>query len=314
MDQVKHPYLQLHLAVFLFGFTAILGKLISLDQYNLVWHRMWIAGIAYFLIPGVLQAFRKLEKRDYWRFGFIGVLVAVHWVTFYGSIKIGNSASLTLACFGTITMFTAFLEPILTKARLKKRELLLSLLILAGLWFVYQARPEEEAKGIGNYSMAIVWGVLSSAIASLFSVLSKKWIPGKDTRTVSSIQLLSGFLFLSVFIPLGSYLIPGIVQVAEFQFLPSREDVFYLILLSLLCTTLAFVLELNALKKVTAFVANLVINLEPIYGIIMAALIFKEHKSLNLYFYSGTLLILISVFLHPIINRYLARNGHKQHH
>lgn len=310
MDDVKRPYLQLHLAVFLFGFTAILGKMISLDQYNLVWHRMWVAGIAYFFVPGVLRSFQKLDFRDVKRFSLIGVLVAIHWVTFYGSIKIGNSASLTLACFGTITMFTAFLEPILTKSRLKKRELLLSLLILFGLWLVYKAKPEGEVSGMGNYSLAIVWGVLSSAIASLFSVLSKKWVPGKDTRTIASIQLLSGFLFLSIFIPVVSYLNPVLVNVSNFQFIPSFWDGVYLILLSLICTTLAFVLELNALKKVTAFVANLVINLEPIYGIVMAAVIFKEHKFLNMFFYAGTILILMSVFLHPVINKILSKNEH----
>lgn len=300
MDEVKHPYLQLHLAVFLFGFTAILGKLISLDQYNLVWQRMWIAGVAYFLLPGVLASFKKFSLLDYKRFGLIGVLVAIHWVTFYGSIKIGNSASLTLACFGTITMFTAFLEPLLTRSKFKINEVGISVLILVGLYFVYLAKPKENAT---NFDLAIVWGVFSSFVAAVFSVLNKKWVPGKNTKTVSSVQLLSGFVFLTILIPVAGSIEPSWVNLTNFQFLPSGEDIFYLVLLSVLCTTVAFVFELNALKHVTAFVANLVINLEPVYGIIMAALFFQEHKVLNTYFYIGALIILASVFLHPILGR-----------
>lgn len=307
MEEVKHPYLQLHLAVFLFGFTAILGKLITLDQYNLVWQRMWIAGVAYFFVPGVLRSFKKFNKKDFLRFALIGVLVAIHWVTFYGSIKIGNSASLTLACFGTITMFTAILEPIMTRSNFKRKEFAISLLVLLGLYFVYLAKPKDEMAL--NFNMAIAWGIFSSFIAAVFSVLNKKWIPGKNTMTASSVQLISGFLFLSLFIPVMGNLAPTIVPLAGFQFIPGNWDIVYLILLSILCTTLAFVFELNALKHVTAFVANLVINLEPVYGIIMAALFFSEHKVLNTYFYIGATIIMLSVFIHPILRRLNTRRN-----
>jgi drug/metabolite transporter (DMT)-like permease len=302
VEEVKHPYLQLHIAVFLFGFTAILGKYISLDQYNLVWQRMWIAGIAYFFVPGVLRSFRKLSKVDFLRFALIGVLVAIHWVTFYGSIKIGDSASLTLACFGTITLFTAILEPIMTKSNFKKKEFGISLLVLLGLYFVYLAKPKDETAS--NFNLAIVWGILSSFIAAVFSVLNKKWIPGKNTMTVSSVQLISGFLFLSALLPLLDLLIPSFYSMSNFQLIPSGADIISLLVLSILCTTLAFVFELNALKHVSAFVANLVINLEPVYGIIMAAVFFSEHKMLIIYFYIGATIIMLSVFLHPILGRF----------
>ena len=128
---------------------------------------MWIAGVAYFFIPGVLRSFKKFTKVDFLRFALIGVLVAIHWVTFYGSIKIGDSASLTLACFGTITLFTAILEPIMTKSSFKKKEFGISLLVLIGLYFVYLAKPKNETAS--NFNLAIIWGVFSSFVAAVFS-------------------------------------------------------------------------------------------------------------------------------------------------
>ena len=198
-------------------------------------------------------------------------------------------------------MFTALIEPILTKRKFNSLELLMGGFILVGLYFVYLAKPDNEMAK--NFNMAIAWGIFSSFVAAVFSVLNMKWIPGKDTRTVSSIQLLSGFFFLCIALPVLGMAFPTTIDLSGFQFLPNLSNSVYLIILSILCTTLAFVLELNALKRISAFVANLVINLEPIYGIIMAALFFKEHKVLNIYFYIGACIILASVFLHPVLVR-----------
>ena len=131
----QKAYIQLHIAVFLFGFTAILGKLITLEQTALVWNRLWIAIVGLLFIPGALSGIRKIKRINILRFSGIGVIVALHWLTFYGSIKIGNSASVTLACLATSTLFTSLLEPLITKSKFQWIELLLGLLVIVGIVF-----------------------------------------------------------------------------------------------------------------------------------------------------------------------------------
>lgn len=296
MTPIKKAYLQLHAAVFIFGFTAIIGKLISIGHFNLVWHRMWITALVFMLLPKFGSALRTLKKADILKFVGIGILVAVHWFTFYGSIKIGDSASLTLACFGLTAMFTSLLEPVIHKRKFSFLEIILGLLALTGIVIITMSNPEQE-KNMGNYEKAIVWGVFSTFIAALFSTLNAKYISGKDSRAVAFVELSSGWLFLSLLLPL--------IGLQSFVFIPSWADIIWILILAVVCTNLAFVLNLNAMKYVSAFTANLAINLEPVYGILLAAMIFKEHNNLNLSFYIGSGIILLGVFLHPVLKRKL---------
>ena len=164
----KKAYIQLHIAVLLFGFTAILGKLILLNESALVWHRLWISVGGLIFLRGTIAGIRKLSKQDLLRFSGIGCLVILHWLTFYGSIKIGNSASIALACLSTTTLFTSILEPIITRSKFNKIEILLGLFVIVGIYFVSQ---------VGEfYYLAIVVGLISAFFASLFSTLNKKYI------------------------------------------------------------------------------------------------------------------------------------------
>lgn len=285
----QKAYLQLHLAVFLFGFTAILGKLITLEQTALVWNRLWIAVLGLVFIPGVLKGVRSIKKSNLLIFSGIGVVVALHWLTFYGSIKVGNSASVTLACLATSALFTSILEPIITKSKFQIIEMLLGLLVIIGIYFL---------SGVGEaYHWAIIIGITSAFLASLFSTLNKKYITGQNSLSVSAIELAAGFVFITLCYPLLQSFFP------QPQWFPSGNDWWWLMLLGLLCTSLAFALALEALKVVTAFISNLSINLEPIYGILMAIVLFKENDQLNFNFYLGTAIILLAVLLHPIITR-----------
>jgi len=294
----KKAYLQLHLAVFLFGFTAILGKLISLEQTALVWNRLWIAVLGLVFIPGVLKGIRQIKRNNLLIFSGIGVLVALHWLTFYGSIKLGNSASVTLACLATASLFTSILEPLITKSKFQWVELILGLLVIIGIYFL---------SGVGEaYYWAIIVGLISALLASLFSVFNKKYITGQNSISVSVIELFAGFLFITIAYPLLQMLFP------QPQWFPTGYDWIWLLILGLLCTSLAFVLSMEALKELSAFISNLSINLEPVYGIVLAIWLLNEDADLNFDFYLGTTIILFSVILHPVITRIQNRKSRAQ--
>lgn len=289
MQSRTRAYLQIHIAVLLFGITAILGKLISLEAFGLVWNRLWISCLVLFFIPGVAIALKKLNRREILRFAGIGALICTHWVTFYGSIKLGNNASITLACLATTTLFTSFLEPLITKSKFQPAEVFIGGLVIIGIYLI---------TGVGSaYYPAIVTGLISAFFAALFSVLNKKYIGQHPTLSISLLELGSGFILLSLFILLLGLGGPSV------NLTPKPSDWIYLFILSVFCTSLAFVLSLSALKELSAFISNLTINLEPVYGIILAALIFKEGDQLNSDFYLGTAIILLSVFLHPYLVR-----------
>ncbi|MFY0643952.1 MAG: DMT family transporter [Bacteroidia bacterium] len=290
MNNKQKAYLQMHIAVFLFGFTAILGKLITLQEIALVWNRLWIAVLGLIFIPGAIRGIMQIPPKRILVFAGIGVLVALHWITFYGSIKIGNSASITLACFATTALFTSILEPLITKSKFKWIELLLGLLIIFGIYLL---------SGVGEfYYKAIAVGLISAFLAALFSVLNKKYIIGYNSISISAIELLSGFLFISLMFPFLTTLMP------QEQWIPSSVDWIWILCLGLLCTSFAYVLALNSLKELSAFVASLSINLEPVYGILLAILLLNESQDLNRSFYMGTAIILLAVLLYPLISRY----------
>ncbi len=307
--ELKRAYLQLHIAVFIFGFTAILGKLISCDHFTLVWHRMWLAAAGFFLIPGFISVLRKTELKDFIKLAGIGVLVAIHWLTFYGSIKIGKSASLTLGCFGLTSTFTSVLEPLIYRKRFVMLDVLLGLLALAGICIIAWYTPEETEE-TGYYGLAIAVGVFSTFVAALFSTINSTMASRIDTKVMSFAELGGGFLFLCLLLVSGLN-IDEILPVNEFRLIPLTDspqlisgryaDMLWIALLALVCTNVAFVMNLNAMKKVSAFTANLAINLEPVYGIILAALILKEHKYLTPQFYVGAGIILLSVIIHSIL-------------
>lgn len=309
--ELKKAYLQLHVAVFIFGFTAILGKLISSDHFTLVWHRMWLASAGFLLVPGFLRALSKTPVRELLKLSGIGVMVAIHWITFYGSIKIGNSASLTLGCFGLTSMFTSVLEPLIYKSKFNVTDILLGLLAGVGIAIIAVFTPEDQDGG--NYGLAIMVGIFSTFMAALFSTINSTLTRKIDTRVMSFAELAGGFLFLCLILLIGSDM-TNVLPLDKFMLIPLSSDpqiipsvyadIIWIALLALVCTNVAFVLNLNAMKKVSAFTANLVINLEPVYGIALAALILKEHKYLTPQFYLGAGIILLSVVLHTLLKRY----------
>ncbi len=296
----------LHIAVFLWGFTAILGKLISYGSFNLVWHRMLITAAVYFCIPAVWKGITPLNKKDWLIFLGIGVIVAFHWLTFYGSIKLGNSASLTLACLGSASFFSALLDPLINRKSLQARELLLGLLVVCGILIIHGSFQAKDGVKT-HYTMAILTGIVSAALAALFTALNKRNIERASSLSISAIEMLAGAVLLSVVFPVMAD--ASAVWIPEYNPESDNYDLLWVLLLSLVCTNLTFYLGTVALKEISAFTANLSVNLEPIYGIILGALIFKEHASLNIQFYLGAALILVSVFLQTFLEYRQRKNN-----
>jgi len=294
---MRKAYIQLHIAVFLFGFTAILGKLITLPEISLVWWRLLITCTSIVLIPGVVKAVRQLSKAQLLRLSGIGIIVACHWVTFYGSIKFAN-VSVALSCFATTSFFTSILEPLIRKQPFKVYELLLGLVVIPGMFLIFTF-------GGLNYITGISMGLVSALLASLFSVLNKQIVDDIDPLPITLVELGAGMLFLT---PLVPFYLDWLGSTA---FIPVGMDIVYLLLLALLCTTLAYVLSLLALQKLSAFANTLTINLEPIYGIVLSWFFFQEHKEMSLGFYLGSFLIIMAVFAHPFLRTYFEKGKDK---
>jgi len=287
---VRKAYFELHIAVFLFGFTAILGKLISLEELPLVWYRLLLTGPGLLLI--ILWSGRnlKIPFKEIRQLSGIGILVSLHWLTFYGSIKASN-ASVTLSCLAATTLFTSVLEPLITGRKFRWFEAGISLCIIAGIYMIFTFQK--------MYVSGIILGLISAFFAALFSVLNKKLIKGKDTYVVTFYELGTGWLFLTLLIPVYFYFQP------EMNWQPSNMDWLWLIVLAWLCTVLAYTLSLNALRYISAFTSNLTINLEPVYGIVLAWLLLNENEQLETGFYIGTGIILLSVGLYPLLKKWL---------
>lgn len=305
-------HIYIHISVFLWGFTAILGKLISYGSLQLVWHRMLITAAVYFCIPSVWKLVRNSPKKTLIRLFLIGIIVAAHWLTFYGSIKLGNSVSITLACLGSASFFTAIFEPLLTGKSFQTKEIASGLIVVFGVALISFSLPETRNSDL-SYPMAIGIGVLSAALAALFSTLNKKYIQDAHPLSISSIEMLSGALILTAVMALFSpqellsipSFKPELFDIHNLQ--NGALDLLWLLLLAVLCTNLTFYLATIALNQLSAFTSNLTINLEPVYGIILGILIFKENQELNAKFYLGTFIILCAIF----VNIYSQRKKRK---
>ena len=293
MTAAQRAQLQIHFCVLLWGFTAILGKLISLAALPLVWWRMLIVVAVLALLPRVWRGLNAMPLRRIGAYAGVGVLVALHWLTFYGSIKLAN-ASVAATCMALATVFTALIEPWLTGRRFSKRELALGIAVLPGVALVVGG----VAPGM---RLGIVVGAISAVFVSVFSSLNKRLVHHADPLTVTMIELGAGTLALTLLAPMMPMLFPAFDGVLFA--IPGTHDVAYLLLLSLVCTLLPFALALIALRHMSAFSAQLAINLEPVYAILLAIVLLGEQRQLSAQFYLGVAIILLAVMVHPLVSR-----------
>ena len=286
---------QIHFCVILWGFTAILGKLITLQALALVWWRMLIVVVALVLVPTVWRGLRAMPPRLIAAYAGIGCLVALHWLTFYGAIKLAN-ASVAATCMGVGPAFLALVEPWLTRKRFDARELALGVLVIPGVVLVAGGVPASMHLGLGV-------GILSALLVALFGALNKRLVEHADPLTVTGVELGAGTLLLTVLAPLLPHEGPLLP-------LPDLHDLTLLLVLSIGCTLLPYTVALAALRKLSAFYVQLATNLEPVYAIALAIVLLGEQRELGLMFYLGVAIILMSVFAHPV----LARTGKRVEH
>lgn len=291
LTQNQTAYLQIHVAVILFGFTAILGDLIQLPAVVLVWWRVLITSVSLMFFLKFGKTLIQIPAKQIRAYIIIGILIGLHWICFYGAIKLSN-ASIALVCMSTTSLFTSLIEPIFFRTKVNKLELILAASVIPGMLLIVNNINTEYITG--------VWvGLASALLAAIFSTLNKVNIKGADPYSISFIELSSAWMMISLL--LGVMWIFG--YQAETFLPPDISDWVYLIILALLCTTLAQVLTLKSLHHLSAFAVNLVINLEPVYGILMAIFILNDHKELSPLFYLGGGIILLSVMLYPYLHK-----------
>lgn len=268
------------------GFTGIFGKLITLNEGLLVWYRVFFSFIWLFFILKLFRVKTAIPVRNKFNIAKVGMLITLHWVFFYGSIKYSN-ISIGVVCFCLTSFFTAILEPIINRKKFVVTELLLSMLTLLGIALIFHFDA--------SYQVGIAIGVVSSLFGALFTIYNERLVKHYDSKVINYYQMMGGTIGLGVLMPLYLYFFP----VA--QFIPSLTDTGYLLLLSLFCTVGLYVMFAESLKRIPAFTVNLSFNLEPIYSIIMAFLFFDEGKEVNASFYVGLFFVMASVVLQTII-------------
>lgn len=290
-DKLK-SYLHFHVIVFIWGFTAILGALISLDATPLVWYRMLMA--SGFILLWILWKKKKLrlDRRTLLVMLAAGLVIAAHWLTFFGAIKVSN-VSITLAMLSTGAFFTSILEPIFYKRKVIGYEIMFGILVILGLYIIFQVETD--------YLTGILLALCSAFLSAVFSLINGKLAQREDPAVISFYELLTGALAITVFLGWSTFFGgEGAGFSAEF-FQVSTTDWMYLLLLASVCTAYAFIASVAVMKHLSPYTIMLTINLEPIYGIVLAFLIFGSEEKMNPAFYYGALLILSTVILNGIL-------------
>jgi drug/metabolite transporter (DMT)-like permease len=281
--QERHALLQIHFCVVLWGFTAILGKLISLPALDLVWWRMLIVVLVLTAWPPLWRELRRADPATLAVFGGIGVLVALHWLTFYGAIKLSN-ASVAASCMAVGPLFLAVVEPWIARRPFDARELVVGIVALPGVALVVGGTPSGMQAGLAV-------GILSAFLVAIFGSLNKRYVERGSPLLVTAVELAAGVVFLTV-VSLAWH------GSGPWTPLPHGRDTWLLAALALGCTLLPFALALRALRHTSAFTAQLAVSLEPVYAIVLAIVLLGEQRELTAAFYAGVALILFAVFAH----------------
>lgn len=283
-DKLKN-YLHLHFLVLIAGFTAILGELISIEAIPLVWYRMTIAGILMFLFIKFKKMSLKVPLKAVIRFSIAGVIIALHWITFFAAIKASN-ISITLAMFSTGAFFASLIEPLFYKRKIIGYEIIFGFIVIAGVVLITQTELQ--------YLLGIALGISSALFSTLFAVLNGQFVKNYKASVISFYEFVSGVLFMSIFIAFTG---DGF-DASYFQL--SSSDWICLFILASICTAYAFIASIHVMKHITPYTLVLTYNLEPIYGIVLAVILFPQTETMRPLFYIGAALIISTVLLNAV--------------
>lgn len=296
MNLELKSYFKLHFIVLIWGFTAILGLLIALPAVEVVLFRTFLAT----LTLGILLTARKrnfaIGKKEIIKIVATGFIIAAHWILFFWAARV-STASVCLAGIATCSFWTSLFEPVMTNRKVKIYEVILGVVVVFGLYIIFRFEFQ--------YALGITMAIVSAMLASIFTVLNGQFTHRHNPYTITFYEMLGAFLGTLLFLPFYAiYLSEGTVQL-----LPSSLDWVYLLILSIICTVYAFSASVKIQQVLSAFVVNLTVNLEPVYGIVLAFLIFGEQEEMSAGFYLGTLVILLSVLSYPLINKMAKRKA-----
>ncbi len=277
----------LHLTVFVWGFTGILGALISINAVQMVWYRVAIASISLFIYFKLSKTNIKVTRYQFTKFFFTGSIVAIHWIFFFHAIKIAN-VSVSLICLSSVTLFTAILEPLVKKQRISKGDIFIGLVIILGIYLIFKFES--------RYTLGIIFGLLSAVAASVFSTINSTLVQKNSPTIIGFYELSGAFFWITLY-----RLFDKSLLIERFNL--SSSDWCYLIILGTICTALAYVAGVSVMRTLSAFRVALITNLEPVYGIILAFIFFGNKEQMTGGFYLGSLLILAAVFIYPIYKK-----------
>lgn len=277
----RNSLLVMHLIVIILGLTGILGKLIEASSTILVWYRMLIAFIALGLYLLLQKGFFKIQKGFIWRLLGVGAIVAAHWLFFFESIKVSN-VSVAVVCLATSSLFSALIEPFVFKRKISAYELVFGIVVIAALAFALQADV--------SYFWGYVYGVIAAFLATLFTIFNALYINKVEASKITLIEMLGGWVAISLYIGLFTN-----TPLSDFSI--SQQDTIYLLALGILCTAFAFVVSVEVMKSLSPYSVIMAVNLEPIYSIVLALILFGESEEMTSSFYIGGSVIILTVFL-----------------
>lgn len=283
-NSVNKNLIILHLTVFIWGFTGILGALISINAVQMVWYRVLIASISLFIYFIASKTNIKVSRKQFLQFFFTGSIVAAHWIFFFHSIKVAN-VSVSLICLSSVTLFIAILEPIIKKQRISKGDIFIGLVIIAGIYLIFKFETK--------YTEGIIFGLLAAVAASFFTTINSTLVQKTNPIIIGFYEITGAFFWITLY-----RLYDKSLLIETFNL--GISDWFYLFVLGTICTALAYVAGVGVMRTLSAFRVALITNLEPVYGIILAFLFFGSKEQMSGGFYLGSLLILSAVFLYPI--------------
>ncbi|MFD2825477.1 DMT family transporter [Leeuwenhoekiella polynyae] len=283
-DNLK-SYLHLHFIVFIWGFTAVLGALISIGATELVWYRMLIASAVLFVYIKFKGISLKANRKTQLGLTAAGIIIALHWLTFFGAVKISN-VSITLAMMSTGAFFTSILEPVFYKRKVIWYEIIFGLLVICGLYLIFEVET--------RYTEGIIVALISALLSAVFTLINGKYAQKHNPVVISFYELFTGALFITVFLAFTARFDAEFFQLEQLDWL-------YLIILATVCTAYAFFASVKVMKHLTPYTIMLTTNMEPVYGIILAFLILGDAEQMNTGFYLGAILILCTVILNGIL-------------
>lgn len=285
----------LHIIVFIWGFTGILGNLISISATQLTWYRVLIAFLSLFIYFIITKKSFVVKKSDLIKFFLVGGIVGAHWIFFFQSIKV-STVSVALVCISSVTLFTSFLEPFFYNRKISLLEVITGIVVISAIYLIFKFESQ--------YVLGITYGLICAFLASLFSIINSKFVKKAEGSLISFYEMLGAFLWISLFLAFSNGF--------NTDLMIDNSDLVYLLILGVICTAGAYVASVNVMKVISPFTVALTTNLEPIYGILLAWMIFGDSEIMSQEFYLGAAIILTAVFIYPFLKIRLLNNALKR--